>query len=407
MLRHIAIDRLGSCRNDPTKWSSYCGFGFVATETIDGDFDNVPVLSVCGVCKCPAASHIKDVPDHLKAPPKLSPVNVAVSGSDATSGNIEPTFNSARPQIDVNVTKDAIYNSRSSVGNPALRSHPNDTPTQDSVQSGSTFSTMAKKRHEAMTRAMMNDPTIGGETFNPAQKSQISAIISKNGKDTMPPKKRKKAATTIESDSTSGTKQSKKTKASSSQDDDSPTVFMIALVSETSVVWSGKFERVSTHAFIALRTARFVREVQIPKKATSFVVISLIEDAFKDLIRPGRWCVLRGDSSAERKGQRTIFKPTILVSNNQLDYETLKFSAYNTQPRDVKSGEYPNLVWIGRSRREPDIPVPSVFEPDGDIDDDVSGPSDKHAPTDDPKAGTNGCQNMNSVTQPLFFSACE
>ncbi|KAK0445050.1 uncharacterized protein EV420DRAFT_1721234 [Desarmillaria tabescens] len=347
MLQHIAIDHLGSCRNDPTKCSSYCGFGFVATETIDGNLDSVPVLSICGVCKCPAASHIKDVPDHLKAPPKLSPVDVTVSGSEAVSGNIKPTFNSARPEIDVNATKDAIYNSCSS--------------------------------------------------------SQISAIISKNGKDMMPPKKRKKTATTTESDSTSGTKQPKKTKASSSQDDDSLTVFMITLVSETSVVWSAKFEHVSTHAFIALRTARFVREVQVPKKATSFVVISLIEDAFKDLIRPGRWCVLRGDSSAERKGHRTKFKPTILVSNNQLDYKALKFSAYNTQPRDVKSGEYLNLVWIARSRGEPDIPVPSVFEPDGDIDDDVSGPSDKHAPTDDPEAGMNGCQGVNSVTQPLFF----
>ncbi|KAK0231737.1 hypothetical protein EDD85DRAFT_114169 [Armillaria nabsnona] len=244
MSQHITLDRLGSCRNDPVKCSSYCGFGFIATETIDGN--TVPVLSVCAVCKCPAASHIKNVSEHLKAPaaaPKLTPVNL--SGSDKASVNIKaiPNSSGTSGNIDANATKETMYKSRSSATHTASLSHTDPTPTHDTL----TFAAMAKKRHESMTVAMTNNPVIGGQPFNPAQKSQIAAIISKNGKDTAPPKKRKKAATTTESDSESGTKQSKKTKASSAQDDDSPTTFMIALVSETSVVWSGKFERVSTH----------------------------------------------------------------------------------------------------------------------------------------------------------------
>ncbi|SJL17982.1 uncharacterized protein ARMOST_21553 [Armillaria ostoyae] len=417
MLQHITLDSLGSCRNDPVKCSSYCGFGFIATETIDGNA--VPVLSVCAVCKCPAASHIKNVSEHLKAPaaaPKLTPVNL--TGSDMASVDIKATPNSSGTSgnVDANATKETMYKSRSSATHTASLSHTDPTPTHDTLS----FAAMAKKRHESTTLAMANNPVIGGQPFNPAQKSQIAAIISKNGKDTAPPKKRKKAATTTESDSASGTKQSKKTKASSAQDDDSPTVFMIALVSETSIVWSGKFERVSTHQFIALRTARFVREVQVPKSATSFLVIALIEDAFKDLIHPGNWSVLRGESSAGRKGQRTVFKATTLVTNGQLDYEALKFSAYNTQPRDVKSGEYPNLVWIARSRGEPDINVPSVFEPDDKVDDEELGTSDRTLPADDVAAGSSGFSSgedghdepqaglqdgpqINSATQPLFF----
>ncbi|PBK61713.1 hypothetical protein ARMSODRAFT_623859 [Armillaria solidipes] len=54
MLQHITIDRLGYCGNDPTKCSSYCRLGFVATEIIDSDGNAVPVMSVCAVCKCPA-----------------------------------------------------------------------------------------------------------------------------------------------------------------------------------------------------------------------------------------------------------------------------------------------------------------------------------------------------------------
>ncbi len=166
-----------------------------------------------------------------------------------------------------------MYKSRSSATHTASLSHTDPTPTHDTL----TFAAMARKRHESMTVAMTNNPVIGGQPFNPAQKvriylflppqkrklnlpqSQIAAIISKNGKDTAPPKKRKKAATTTESDSASGTKQSKKTKASSAQDDDSPTIFMIALVSETSVVWSGKFEWVSTHQYVCFHFNLFPR----------------------------------------------------------------------------------------------------------------------------------------------------
>lgn len=153
-----------------------------------------------------------------------------------------------------------MYKSRSSVTHTTSLSHTDHTPTHDTL----TFAAMAKKHHELITLAMMNS-VVGGELFNPAQRvsmflflasikshlnppqSQIAAIISKNGKDTSPPKKCKKAVATTNSNSASGTKQSKKTKASSAQDDKPPTMFMIALVVKTSVVWSGNFERVNTH----------------------------------------------------------------------------------------------------------------------------------------------------------------
>ncbi len=56
MLQHIIIDCLGYCRNDPIQYSTHCGLGFVATETINLDGNTVPGLSICAVCKCPAAA---------------------------------------------------------------------------------------------------------------------------------------------------------------------------------------------------------------------------------------------------------------------------------------------------------------------------------------------------------------